>query len=147
MNKKSMIIIGAALLVVVIVAIAATGSSVSKTDGAYNYGNMETEDHFTSYTGYGSTPSAGNVYVVMDVVLENQNYKNGISNNPLYFELEIGGIGYKFPLSSKEIVSVLVGAKITFKLAFEVPSDVNISNASLKWNGIGKVVHDSNLAL
>ena len=146
MNKKSMIIIGA-ILVVVIVAIAATSSSVSKTDGSYNYGNMETSSTFTSYTGFSHTASPGNVFIVVDIALENQNYKNGISNNPLYFELNIDGIGYKWPLSSKDIVSLSIGAKITFKLAFEVPSGTDISKASVSWNGFGKVIHDSNLAL
>ena len=147
MNKKNLIIIGVIVLLIVGAIVVVSASSSEKTDGAYNYGNMKTANSFTSYTGYTQTPTAGNVFVVVDMALENQNYGNGISNNPLYFKLNIDGIGYTWPSSSKDIVSLSIGAKITFKLAFEVPAGIDISNASVSWNWVGKVVRDTNLAL
>jgi hypothetical protein len=79
-----------------------------------------------------STPTAENVYLVLDMTVENQGY-NTFSTNPFYFSVIIDNVKYKSSFLSYDLdnelkaVDVLDGGKVEGALAFEVPTTVTLS--------------------
>jgi hypothetical protein len=85
-----------------------------------------------------STPSAGNVYVIYDVTLTNQNKNDLYIGNPLYFTLKSSdGTAYQYSPSSVWLENYLTGVshtnpgdKVTGKIAFEIPQSARPSELS-----------------
>lgn len=140
MKKSTIIIICVVAAIIIIggvVTLGAIGKAVTKEDGQFN---VKTECA-TSYNAYGYTytPEKGNVFVVATIALKNTDYKDGLSNNPLNFDLEYNGIKYGYELADYERVSVMPGHTIVFEICYEVPESVQGQEITFHYDGLGRV--------
>ncbi len=93
-------------------------------------------------TGYfPDTPRAGNVYLVLDMTIQNQAY-NSFSVNPLYFSVVVNGVKYDTAVVIKlqnklQAANVLNGETMSGNLAFEVPSSVTSTGFQPTYEGSG----------
>ena len=147
MKKSHIYIMVGVVVLCLILVFAATASSVSKSHGSFNYKNIHTENSFKSYFGFTQTPAAGATFVVVDVVLENKDYGEGLYLTSSNFDLIIDGTTYSASYSDTLLTSLNPGIKGAMKIAYEVPLGISISGASISWDGYPRsVTHDSNLS-
>jgi uncharacterized protein YxeA len=152
MNKK--ILLGIVAVIVIIIAAAAVMSNNnSPNNGEYNYSLSKTTSF--NYTVGGSTFTAtadtGKEFVVATITLKNVDYSNGISTNPFYVKLKVGGVSYSHDLATynhpsyKSTVSIEKGSQYVFTVVYQVP--LGTTGGEIVWDGIptSKVVYNSAL--
>lgn len=142
-SGESMIKKVAALVVLVVIVsltsagcVSNTQQTTSNTGGSspvvsLNVNSVTTSTQLGS-PPLGSTPSAGNKYVIIDVTVNNLNKNDLYIGNPLYFKLTTSdGTVYSYSPSSYFLSNRLTGVsntnpgdKVTGEIAFEVPQSV-----------------------
>ena len=150
-NTKILLVVAIVIVVLIIVVAAAAVSTENKHDGKYNY-ELSTIDSFVDQYNYTNTPGTGNVYVVAHIVIKNDNYSTGLSNNAMYFTLKSGGYAYSTTIDTfvypgySGITTVMPGYQVSNYFLFIVPLGFNMANAEIVTGmQLQDVVYDSSL--
>jgi hypothetical protein len=79
----------------------------------------------TSQLNQFETAGSGNVYLILDLDIENKGY-DSFTTNPVYFYVVVNNVRYGFTgiENQIQIVDLLNGGKISGEVAFEVPQNV-----------------------
>ncbi len=159
--KKIFAIIFALAIVAIVVGVIVTNSYVQKEpDGYYNY-EIEYQDSFTSSAGVLVKPSEGRTFAIVDVVVENRNFGDGISTTPvvLVWKLTLDRVTYNlnsaFTLLHPDYWDVTIekGKTWGYTVVFEIPKesvgklDANISYSYTTINNAPSLRYDENLVL
>jgi hypothetical protein len=122
-----------------------TNPSTSKYDGEYNY-KGKTVNHYTTEFDYTIYPSNGKTFYEVTGVILNLRSNNGLSNNSLYFTLNVDGVEYDSKYRQGDIITATPGATITFDIYFEIPS--NFNSAKLTYSPwLSTVAYNPNLTI
>ena len=95
-----------------------------------------TDSHLIMY------PPEGMEYVTVFYIISNLYCDGGIYNNPYYFELVINGLSYSHDIVTyshqlyNSANAVYPGYTLEGAIVFEIPEGIDISNATLIYDGI-----------
>jgi len=140
-TKIAIVVIVAVLVLVVIAAATSSPSDQEKGHEAYYNFELDTKTSFTSPEGYVETPPSGQKYVIAKVSLKNASAKNGVSDNPLYFVLDINGIQHSYDWDTYSYpgyhspVSYTPGTQGYNYFVYVVPTSTSLSNAKIAFDG------------
>jgi hypothetical protein len=128
-----LLFVGALVLVSISGCTSSTTQNANSSGGSGNIGvkvnSQQTMDQIPSSFGVMSTPAAGNKYVVFNVTCSNNNQKNQVLGDPLFFKLttkdgtayDASGVWATDPSAIKTISNSNPGEHVTGNVAFEIP--------------------------
>ncbi len=93
--------------------------------------------------GLTDTPDAGNVWLVINMTINNKGYEE-FSANPFYFSVVINNIEYSYDLETYSYgnwntINILDGGSYTGTLVFQVPSSA--TSFTLQYERFGETYH------
>ncbi len=155
--KKSttIILIVVAAFVAVFLILGATGSTI--TDVEYDY-KIEVTDSFEDKYGNVEKPDPGYQFAILTYHIYNKSYSNGISTNPLTWQMKVnvGGLNYSWsPMETYShpgyrLIDVPKGSDASGVQVFEVPVGYSASEMKGVLNAIftyAKIEYNPNLAV
>ena len=140
-----------AALIVAMVFVVAQDYMVDGPDVRYNYSMVATSTLPTD-TGY-VQPDEGMQFVIMEIVIVNDDVSSGIRSDVLVWEFSLYSNGNWYPMDERtrvyknyqEPITVQIGGTATFYEVFQIPSGASISDESLNYHGDGKVSRDTHI--
>jgi hypothetical protein len=114
---------------------ALTSSAGGDKQIIITYSGVSAEDFSGTY--YQNIPQAGNIYIIVDITIENHS-NSAFNIDPLGFSMVANGVDYQraFVFELKDAIQlgiVPVNGSLTGKLAFEVPEGT--SDFTMKYQG------------